>query len=190
MTRPADWVDCTEEEAERIGDAVAGSLVAIPPPPEGLSRLLSAVANPWVRFLDVVAELVDLPAAAARAILDRAEAGLGWVAAPVPGLELVHFDGGPRTAGADVGLVRLAPGAVHPPHEHLGEEAMVVLAGGYLDSAGYSVVAGQVERRRAGEAHSFVAGPEGVVYAVVLREGVAFLGPAGEHEFVLRVGGS
>lgn len=175
---------------DRIGDALAGALVAIPQPPGGLGRLLNAVANPWVRFLDVFAELVDLPAAAARPILDRAEVGRGWEAAPVPGLELVHFEGGPRTAGADVGLVRLAPGALHPLHEHLGEEAIVVLAGGYLDSAGYSVVAGQVERRHAGTPHSFVAGPEGVVFAAVLREGVAFLGPDGKHAFVLRVSGA
>ena len=89
-----------------------------------------------------------------------------------------------------MGLVRLAAGALHPLHEHLGEEAIIVLAGGYLDSAGYAVTAGQVERRRAGTPHSFVAGPDGVVFAVVLREGVAFLGPDGEHAVVLRVSGA
>lgn len=190
MTRVVDWGECSDAEVERIGEALVSSLVAIPPSPAGLNRLLSAVANPWVRFLDAFAEIVDLPVAAARAILDRAEVGRGWEDAPVPGLELVHFDGGPRTAGADVGLVRLAPGAVHPPHEHLGEEAIVVLAGSYVDSAGYTVSAGQSERRKSGEPHSFVAGPEGVVFAVVLREGVAFLGPDGERAFVLRVQGA
>ncbi|GDX80300.1 hypothetical protein LBMAG42_21110 [Deltaproteobacteria bacterium] len=190
MSRLVDWEGCSEEQAVRIGDALVTSLVAIPRPSDGLERLLGAVANPWVRFLDAFGELVDLPAAAARAILDRAEVGRGWEPAPVPGLELVHFEGGPRTAGADVGLVRLAPGALHPAHEHLGEESIVVLAGGYVDSAGYTVAAGHVERRHAGEPHSFVAGPEGVVFAVVLRQGVAFLGPNGEHALVLRAGGA
>ena len=180
------FVECVEAEEVAVGDALTAALVVAKPSPDGRATLLAAAANPWVRFLGGFAALVDVSREVAERMLDRAEAGADWVAGPLPGVNVVHLAGGQATLGADVGLVRMGPGAVFPPHEHLGVESIVVLAGGYADRAGYTLVAGDAETRQVGEPHSFVAGPDGVVFAVVLREGIAVADPSGGPAVVVR----
>lgn len=170
----------------RLGAALLGAVAPAPPPQDGLAALLASVANPWQRFVAQLATLADVPVEVAGRILDRAEAGSGWTPGLMPTMKLWHIQGGPATAGADVGLVQLAPNAVHPPHEHLGAEEVLVLAGEYLDSAGYGLGEGESERRGVGEGHAFTAGPRGVTLAVVLREGIAIANPAGGDPIIYR----
>ncbi len=176
----------SETEAEAIGAALAAAVRPVAPASGALAKLLSAVANPWARALGRFAALVDLPTELAARLLDRAQAGLGWVPGPLPGVSLVHLDGGPATTGADVGIVRIPPDGEFPPHAHLGAESIVLLEGEYVDSAGYVLRAGDVETREPGAPHAFHAGPHGVVFAVVLREGIAVEDPAGGPPIVVK----
>ncbi len=180
------FMELSEAEEVRLGTGMVAALLPIAAPPYGLLAVLSAVANPWQAFVQVLASMADVPAGTAAGILDRAEAGRGWAPGLIPGMRLWHIDGGPATAGADVGLVQLAPGVAHPEHEHLGGEEVFVLAGEYLDSAGRRLRAGDREVRGVGEPHSFTAGPYGVTLAVVLREGIAFPNPDGGAPIVYR----
>jgi quercetin dioxygenase-like cupin family protein len=173
-------------DAAALAEGMARLVEPVARPPGGLDALLVAVANPWRRFVEALAELADLPVESAGRVLDRAEAGRGWTPGLMSGMRLWHIDGGPATAGADVGLVQLAPGAVHPLHDHLGPEIGFVLAGEYVDSAGHTLRAGDREERGPGQPHAFTAGPEGVTLALVLREGIAIHDPAGGPPIVYR----
>jgi len=89
---------------------------------------------------------------------------------PGPNVSLVHLLGGPATAGADVGFVRVDAGTTFPPHRHLGEEHVLVLQGSYQDSDGSSARAGDLVHMPAGSAHTFTAGPDtDLIYAVVVH---------------------
>ena len=124
--------------------------------------------------LMALAGLFDLPSEAARAILDDDDA---WVPGPFPGVSVVHLEGGPAVAGADVGLVQNPPGHVMPEHDHLGEERVLVLQGEILDSRGTSYRPGDVCVMRPGERHGHVAGPlVPLVFALVLWKGIERVG--------------
>jgi len=103
-------------------------------PSEGLRARVLASIEPASRFEGFVARMVrlfDLSELRAREVLAVAATvpGPGWVGTPLPGLHLHHFDGGPRVASADCGLVHLASGTAFPTHRHLGREWNLVLAG-------------------------------------------------------------
>ena len=173
-------------QADELFAAVALTLPTTRPAPSSRSRLLDALAPAWHRYEAAFASLIDLDVAQARAILDGAEAAQRWTDGPVNGVSLFHIDAGPGRAGADVGLVRLGAGVMFPPHAHLGSEQILMLDGGYLDSAGYELAAGSAEQRQVGAEHHFVAGPNGCVFAVVLYDGVAFPNPDGGPPIVYR----
>lgn len=72
-------------------------------------------------------------------------------------------------------LVRARPGAVYPPHRHLGDEEILVLRGRLRDGRG-EYGPGEIVRSATGSVHSEEAlpGDECVCFAVY----------HGEHEFV------
>jgi anti-sigma factor ChrR (cupin superfamily) len=142
------------------------------------ARLLAAVAAPERRFSPFVARLARL--------LDLAHERVGELLVSLartdvwehvlPNVELFHLEGGPATAGADVGFVRVAAGAQFPHHNHLGDEHVLVLQGGFVEDDGTVVRAGAGSFRAAGSAHSLTALPEqDLLYAVVVF-GVEFPG--------------
>ena len=95
----------------------------------------------------------------------------------MPGLMLMHFDGGPRCAAADVGLVRLDPGFVLPPHRHRALETAMILEGGYREDTGRAYLPGDVHRMAAGTVHSYRAFDDRpCLLALLLFESVEFLG--------------
>jgi anti-sigma factor ChrR (cupin superfamily) len=111
--------------------------------------------------------------AAARALLAAAPGREGWVAAPVPRVELYHLQGGERVAGADCGLVRVEAGALFPRHRHRGDEWNFILAGQAEEVGGETWSPGDLALRSAGSDHAFRAGPaEPLIFAVVLRGGI------------------
>jgi quercetin dioxygenase-like cupin family protein len=137
-------------------------------------------------FAERVATFFDLPAArglelarlAARADeapwVDGQASGL----LPFAGVRLLHFEGGPRVAEADCGLVSVAPGVRFAEHSHAGEEWSLVLAGS-AEEEGTGVVwrAGDVVHRAAGSAHAFtITSREPFVFAVVLDDRIRFSG--------------
>lgn len=148
--------------------------LALPPstPSAGLrGRLLASVAAPAGRFapmIDRLAALIDAGAERAEALLE----GLGdpgrWLPM-LPGIGLVHIEGGPAVAGADVGFVRIEAGVRFPFHRHLGDERVLVLQGEVLDDSGERARAGDLLAMPAGGAHAFRAGDaEALIYAVVV----------------------
>lgn len=85
-------------------------------PPQLLrERLLATVARPRLRFAPLfgaLAELFDLNSTDLAGIFERAAAPGAWVASRIPGTKLMHLEGGPRVAAADVeGFGTLSPSA-------------------------------------------------------------------------------
>jgi quercetin dioxygenase-like cupin family protein len=149
----------------RLLDALAelGPLGATPG--SGLrARLLAEIATPRRRFaplFDALSDLFDLGDEALGALFERAASASEWGVAPVPQVRLLHLTGGPRVAAADNGLVRLAAGARFPAHEHLGQERVLVLEGGYKDEAsGRVYLPGDLHEMPEGSTHAYVALPE------------------------------
>lgn len=155
---------------------LADALDPVPAPAGARDRLIAEATGAALRFAPFVpalGRLLDLGADAVQAVLDRAASAASWVAGPFPGVELLHFDGGPRVAGADCGLVRLAPGTAFPDHGHAGDEALLILQGGYNDSSGRTYHPGELHRMGPGARHSYVVlKDEPCVVAVVLHGGI------------------
>ncbi len=153
---------------EKIGAAQAPTA----PDPKVRERLLKSV-NASTRFegyLERLADLFDLGVARLREILAGAENDAGvWHDSGVAGVSLMHFDGGPRVATADCGLVRLEPGCTFPRHTHHGDEHALVLRGEVHDDSGCVFRPGDFAHMPAGSSHSFTAGDaEPLLLAVVL----------------------
>jgi len=167
----ADWQEVTT--------LLASSLPPCSPPPSLRVALLAETAEGAERFAPLLArlaQLLDLGREAARAQLDRLFDAAQWVAFPLEGITLLHLQGGPATAGADVGFVRVEAGHLFPPHTHLGVEEVLVMQGRFLDSDGTVYRAGDVARGLAGSRHHFEAlAGEALIYAVVVF-GVSFEG--------------
>ncbi len=169
----------SEAEAREIAGALAMTVDATPP--RSLrGRLVETVSQPdqrYAPFWERLTSMFDLPLEAMRKVLSSAKEVTSWEAAPVPGVDLLHFDGGAQVATADCGLVRLAPGTQFPEHTHLGNELVFVLAGSYADSGGRVYSAGDVQEMPAGTSHSFMASPDdGCLFALVLVAGIEIPG--------------
>ncbi len=117
-------------ELDSYGDATVALIAPVAPAPEIKARLLaSAGEGRFETYSSKMSTLFDVSLDRAREFLGLAERTASWEPQVVPGIHLVHFDGGPAYVGADCGFVRLADGAMFPPHDHLGEEVSFILAG-------------------------------------------------------------
>lgn len=144
------------------------------PPPALRARLLAETADPWWRSLDALTRLVDLSADAVKGVLQRART-TAWEVWDVMGVELFHFDGGPATAGADVGLVRAPANHLFLEHRHKGPEHVIILEGSMV-AGGRELRVGDTDWMGTNSVHEWIAGPDGVVFAVVLYEGIEIPG--------------
>lgn len=157
----------------------ASHLVApVTAPPAIKARLMASVgAGPYEQFSGNLASLFDVT-------LDRARELLGLIARPasweptMPGLDLVHFDGGPAYAHADCGFVRLTPGTAFPLHTHMGEEVSLILAGQLRDRAtGIIYRAGDEVAKQQDSDHDVINdGDEDCIYAARAGNGIAVNG--------------
>lgn len=142
------------------------------------SRVLATVGStlPFEGFVARFARLFDVDEARGREILRSATdpASGAWVDVPVvPGMRLLHFQGGARVAGADCGFVRLEPGTEFPLHRHLGTEWTLVLAGGAEEAGGAIWLPGDLVVKEAETVHAYRAlDDEPFLFAVVLHEGI------------------
>jgi len=158
--------------------ALVDLVPAAKPAPAALrERLMASIARPELRFaplFDRLSDLFDLSDEALRALFVRAAAPDSWSRAPVPDTWLLHLQGGPRVAGADNGLVRIAAGARFPRHAHLGRERVLVLDGSYRDEpSGHVYQPGDLHEMPEGSAHAYVALPtRDLLLAVSLVSGV------------------
>lgn len=152
--------------------------------PSGLRAKLLANATLEGRFdhhAASVAELLNLDEARAKALLDGIGRPESWQASPIPQVELFHVEGGPGTEAAITGFVRMPAGAGFPEHEHLGDEAVLIVQGSVLDSVSGAIHRpGDVARMPSGTTHALQVrpGPD-LVYLSVVHTGVKI----GDHVF-------
>lgn len=147
--------------------ALAAATPPVAPPPDVLHRLLASVGSGrFERFAERCTTLFDVTLDRARELLGLIERPASWLP-QIPGISLVHFDGGPRMAAADCGFIRMAPGAMFPPHRHLGEETVTVLAGRIHDVVNDRMLGpGDDYVQREGSQHYLVCiGTEDCIYA-------------------------
>lgn len=147
------------------------------PPPSVHARLMASLGGgKFEKFSNRMASLFDVTVDRARELLGLIERPASWEPG-APGLDLVHFDGGPAFAMADCGFIRLAPNAAFPVHTHAGEEVSVILEGTLLDRrSGRTYVAGDEVVEAQDVEHDVVAGVEGAMYAARAMNGIVVAG--------------
>jgi putative transcriptional regulator len=178
-----DCARCSEEFRTTV-DALAWLAATAPTATPSLKvreQLFARVRNQsrWAPFVERVAELFDLTVEKAEALLETlADAG-NWVPGPGGGTELYFVPKGPRLAGAEAGFLRLDANVQFPKHRHLGQETAIIMDGSLREDGSDRVwQPGDVQINEAGTEHSFTAGENGCLFAVVVVEGVDFsIGP-------------
>jgi mannose-6-phosphate isomerase-like protein (cupin superfamily) len=148
-------------------------LIAVTPPADIKTRLIASVGGGrFERFADRVAKLLDVTIERARELLGLIERPSAWEQ-PVPGVSLIHFEGGPAYAAADCGFVRIAPGCKFPWHTHRGEEVSVILSGAMRDHDGRLLRAGDELVHQQGTQHDLTAeGDSDVIYVARATNGI------------------
>lgn len=162
-------------------DAIGSAIQPVAPSPEVMQRLMASVGGGrFEAFAARMARMYDVTVDRGRELLGLIERAASWIPQVVPGLKFVDFEGGPATAGADCGFVQLAPGAVFPPHTHLGEEMTLVLSGRVHDPVNdVTLGPGDEYLRTEGMTHYLVCvGDEPCIYATRALQGIS-LGPPG-----------
>jgi anti-sigma factor RsiW len=150
----------------------------VEPQPEVKARLMASIGeSKFEKFSAQLARLYDVTVDRARELLGLMERKTSWET-PMPGLGLVHFDGGPAYAAADCGFVRLAPGSSFPHHTHMGEEVSLILAGEIQDKqTGVIYRAGDEVMKPLDSDHDVVSvGTEDAIYAARAMNGIAIAG--------------
>ena len=167
------WLDDPglRAELQEIEDgltAVADSQPPVAPSPDARARLLAAASGPdrYSAVMPDIARVCDLSLEQVRQVLRRIDDATAWLAGPMPGITIQHFDHGPAAAGADTGFVRYPPNMVFPQHRHLGQETTIVLDGQFTDHDGRVYEPGDVLVYDENTAHHFTVGPEGVTIVI------------------------
>jgi anti-sigma factor RsiW len=166
--------------AELAGYQASADLLVVPatPAPDVKARLLASVGTgPFEKFSARMASLYDVTVERAREILGLIERPASWNQ-EAGGISLVHFNGGAAYAAADCGFIRLEPGAVFPPHKHLGEEASVVLQGQVRDMASGRLLGpgDELLQAEASEHHLVCEGTEPCIFAARAMNGIEVAG--------------
>ena len=166
---------------QQTAGAIGSAIQPVAPSPDVKAWLIASVGGGrFEAFAARMARMYDVTVERGRELLGLIERAASWTPQVVPGLDFVDFEGGPATAGADCGFVRLAPGAVFPPHTHLGEEMTLVLSGRIHDPVNnFTLVPGDDYIRAEGTTHYLVVdGEEPCIYATRALKGIS-LGPPG-----------
>jgi quercetin dioxygenase-like cupin family protein len=176
---------CTCAAEYRLSaEALANLAMSLPltaPSPEVRKRLLNSMSttNRFEMFAAQVAELIDVSIDRARELVGRIDDAQSWMKTHVAGVFSYDLPVGPAAADAVVGFVKLRPGVVFPDHEHMGDEAMLVVQGSCIDSYGTIMRRGDSIRLPPGTHHEFTAqpGPD-FIYLGVAHKGFIM---GGEH---------
>jgi quercetin dioxygenase-like cupin family protein len=155
------------------------ALTAVAPPADVEARLLASTGGGrFERFASRIAALFDVSVDRARELLGLVERPSSWEH-PVPGVSLIHFEGGPAYAAADCGFVRITRGCKFPWHTHRGEEVSVILSGSLHDLDGKVLRAGDELVHQADTEHELVAGgDDDVIYVARAMNGIEVRPPA------------
>jgi putative transcriptional regulator len=148
-------------------------LVAVAPPADVKARLIASIGGGrFEQFSDRMAKLLDVTIDRARELLGLIESPAAWHH-PMPGVDLIHFAGGPAYASADCGFVRLAPGCKFPWHTHRGEEVSVILSGALRDHEGKLLRAGDELVQLQDTQHELIAeADEEVIFVARAMNGI------------------
>lgn len=160
---------------QQTADALGAAIQPVAPSPDVKQRLFASIGGGrFEAFAARLARLFDVTVDRARELLGLIERPASWVP-QIPGIALVHFDGGPAAAASDCGFIRLTPGAVFPPHTHLGEESVTILSGRIHDVTNDRVVgAGEDYVQPEGTHHHLVCvGDEDCIFASRAMNGIA-----------------
>lgn len=171
------------EDADAAGLGLLRLSEALPeiaPPSELRERLLHDARSEGrlARFADAVADLLDIGTGKAKELLERIDDPSAW-SLELPGISFLWVEGGPSVANAVRGFVRVAAGQDFPEHEHLGDETVLVLQGGFEDvQRGKVFRPGDVDTMPTGTSHAFRALPNGpdLVKLAVVQTGLRALG--------------
>jgi putative transcriptional regulator len=166
-----------QTELAAYRDAAAEIVTPLAPSPDVRTRLLaSAGGGRFEKFAARLATLYDVTVDRARELLGLMERPASWDAA-MPGIGLVHFDGGAAYAAADCGFIRLAPGMTFPLHTHRGEEVSLILTGQLLDHEGRILKAGEELIQAEGTTHHITAtGDVECIFAARAMNGIEIAG--------------
>jgi len=146
----------------------------VAPAPEVKQRLMASVGGGrFEGFAARLAKLYDVTVDRARELLGLIERSASW-RPQIPGISLIDFDGGPAAAAADCGFFRMSPGAMFPPHKHLGEEVTIILAGQIRDPVNDRTIGpGDEYVQLEGSRHYLqCVGPEDCIYAARAINGI------------------
>jgi putative transcriptional regulator len=154
-------------------DAAHQLAAPVAPSADVKARLLaSAGGGRFERFAARVGQIFDVTIDRARELLGLVERPASWEA-PIPGIGLVHFAGGPACATADCGFIRIEPGCTFPWHTHRGEELTIILAGTLRNYDGRLLQPGDELVQAAGSQHELtVAGDEAVIFVARAFNGI------------------
>ena len=122
--------------------------------------------------------------ARAKEILDQIDDPSAWYQSELDFMTLVDIEGGPAVSEAITGFVRLPAGVHFPPHEHHGEENVLVIQGSLEDGvSGRIFRSGEIATMPEGSTHDFVVrpGPD-LVYLLVVQKGVTIAGRFYGHD--------
>lgn len=167
-------------EVEDLVSALGHALTPIEPSSALRDRLAEVTTSTerWAPFLARIGKLADLAEDKMREVFARARDLTQWEPAPVPGVQLFHFQGGPAAAALDTGLVRMGAGGVSPIHRHTGDEWVFVLEGSFVDLVtGATHGPGDLIHHGPGSEHAFKVTDGGdLVYALILSAGLEMVG--------------
>jgi Cupin domain len=164
-------------ELASLRDATSEIVAPIAPSPEVKHRLMASIGGSrFEQFTARMASLFEVTVDKARELLGLIERKASWDL-PMPGIALVHFDGGPSYAAADCGFIRLQPGTTFPPHTHGGEEVSLVIAGRLRTDDGRILAPGdELVQHEGSEHHVTCIGDEECIYAARAMNGIAIGG--------------
>ncbi len=159
-------------ELETYTELLVTSTLPVAPPADIKARLLASVGGGrFERFSARIAEVFDVTVDRARELLGLVERAASWEH-PLPGIGLIHFNGGPACATADCGFVQIAPGCTFPWHTHRGEEVSVIIAGTIRDADGRVLKAGDELVHTVGSQHDVVAEADGAIFVARAFDGI------------------
>jgi anti-sigma factor ChrR (cupin superfamily) len=158
-------------------EAAVQLVAPIAPTPDVKARLLVSVGQGrWERFATRFGAIFDVTVDNARELIGLVERPASWEV-PIPGVQLIHFAGGPAAASADCGFIRLGPGCRFPWHTHKGEEHSLVLAGQVREAGGRLLGPGDELVVADGSEHDIVnEGTEDAIFAARATNGIAVRG--------------
>jgi len=149
------------------------------PRPQARAALLSALAGAERRFAFVpdLVKIFDLGAERVRELLRLIDDATQWEPGPLPGISVMHFDGGPNALASDNGFVRLPAGLQFPMHRHFGNEVNYVLEGALRDGDGTLYLPGEGIVKNIETSHAFSVPEAADALIAVSQDGFEIIPP-------------